>query len=332
MPPASTLPALAPPASSPWRVQLRRAAFGPRGTPDLADILPREAANDEVSAARRWPVLHALLRRPGALAGLLLLALVFAVALAAPLLYPGDPLDIVGEPLLRPGQDAAHWLGTDHLGRDLAAGLAHGARVSLLVGFVAAAVGVLVGTLVGSAAGYFGGRVDAVLTWLVEIFQTTPTFLLVIVIVAITHSSLEVIALVIGLTSWDTVARLVRAQVRGLLSSDLVLAARSQGFGHGRIVFREILPNALPPVVVTASVLVAGAILMESALAFLGVGDANQVSWGSMIGAGRDMLRTAWYLTAIPGLALAVTVFSLNLVGDALIEALNPRLRGQVAP
>jgi len=160
------------------------------------------------------------------------------------------------------------------------------------------------------------------------VFQTTPSFLLVVVIVSITQSSLEVISVVIGLTTWETVARLIRAQFRALLSSDFVLAARSIGFGHRWLIFREILPNALPPVVVTASVMVAGAILMESSLAFLGVGDANKVSWGSMIGGGRDMLRTAWYLTVIPGLALIVTVFSLNLIGDALIEAMNPRLRG----
>ncbi|MDY0747666.1 ABC transporter permease [Paucibacter sp. R3-3] len=262
---------------------------------------------------------------------MLLLAFV-GVALAADWIRPGDPLDIVAAPLLRPFTDPAYPLGTDQLGRDIAAGLVHGARVSLLVGLTAAGVGVSLGTLIGATAGYFGGRVDAVLNWLIEIFQTTPSFLLVVVIVSITQSSLEVIAVVIGLTTWETVARLIRAQFRALLSSDFVFAARSIGFGHRWIIVREILPNALPPVVVTASVMVASAILMESSLAFLGVGDPNKVSWGSMIGGGRDMLRSAWYLTVIPGLALVTTVFSLNLIGDALIEAMNPRLRGRVVP
>jgi peptide/nickel transport system permease protein len=330
MPPTTVLPApegtLAPQS---WRGQLQSSLLGSRlaGEPAANDIAPAPAVH--TSRLRdRWPTTAALLRLPGAVVGLLLLAVIVGIALTAGVFFPGDPLDIVAQPLLRPGEDAAFLLGTDHLGRDIAAGLAHGARVSLLVGLTAAGVGVTVGTLIGATAGYFGGKVDAVLTWLIEVFQTTPSFLLVVVIVSITQSSLEVISVVIGLTTWETVARLIRAQFRALLSSDFVLAARSIGFGHRWIIAREILPNALPPVVVTASVMVAGAILMESSLAFLGVGDANKVSWGSMIGGGRDMLRTAWYLTVIPGLALIVTVFSLNLIGDALIEAMNPRLRG----
>ena len=309
-------------APLPWRSQLRRLVLRSRGAP-----LPTST-----STGSGWPVLRALLRDAGALVGLALLLAVAFLALTADVFFPGDPLDIVSAPLLRPLTDPQVWLGTDQLGRDIAAGLAHGARVSLLVGLTAATVGVTLGTLIGATAGYFGGRVDAVLNWLIEIFQTTPSFLLVVVIVSITQSSLEVIAVVIGLTTWETVARLIRAQFRALLSADFVLAARSMGFGHGRIIFREILPNALPPIVVTASVMVAGAILMESSLAFLGVGDPNRVSWGSMIGGGREMLRSAWYLTVIPGLALVATVFGLNLIGDALIEAMNPRLRGRVSP
>jgi len=307
-------------AAPTWRSLLRRHLLRGRG------------AAPSAAHSATWPVLGALLRDPAAIVGLVLLLALLGVALAADWIRPGDPLDIVSAPLLRPFTDPAYPLGTDQLGRDIAAGLVHGARVSLLVGMTAAGVGVSLGTLIGATAGYFGGRVDAVLNWLIEIFQTTPSFLLVVVIVSITQSSLEVIAVVIGLTTWETVARLIRAQFRALLSSDFVLAARSIGFGHRWIIVREILPNALPPVVVTASVMVASAILMESSLAFLGVGDPNKVSWGSMIGGGRDMLRSAWYLTVIPGLALVATVFSLNLIGDALIEAMNPRLRGRVVP
>lgn len=322
-PAPSLVPTLAVPG---WRALFRQQWFGRRqGVPAPG-----------LSAARpgprtRWPVLRALLRDGSAVVGIVLLLLVLLVAATAGWFYPGDPLEIVAQPLLQPLEDMAYPLGTDQLGRDLAAGLAHGARVSLLVGLTAASVGVLIGTLVGAVAGYFGGWVDRVLTWLIELFQTTPNFLLVVVIVSIVGSRLEVIALAIGLTSWETVARLIRAQFRALLHSDFVAAARGVGHGHAHIVLREILPNALPPIVVTASVMVAGAILLESALAFLGVGDPNRVSWGSMIGGGRDMLRSAAWLTVIPGLALVVTVFGLNLLGDALIEALNPRLRGQGA-
>ncbi len=354
---------LAAPGLPRWRRQLRRQWFGRRAgsgaaaaggvgaapvaigadTPVSANNIvddstvsgtagPTARSIDGITPHRTqgWPTLRALARDPGALVGAALLLLVVAVAVAAGWVYPGDPLEIVAQPLLRPFEDAAYPLGTDQLGRDLAAGLAHGARVSLLVGLSAAGIGVSVGTLVGALAGYFGGWVDRALTWLIELFQTTPNFLLVVVFVALVGARLEVIALAIGLTSWETVARLIRSQFRALLHSDFVAAARTVGHGHAHIVLREILPNALPPIVVTASVMVAGAILLESALAFLGVGDPNRASWGSLIGGGRDMLRSAAYLTVIPGLALVVTVFGLNLLGDALIEALNPRLRGRL--
>jgi peptide/nickel transport system permease protein len=316
-------------ASTGWRQQLGTTMLGrllPRATLSAVPIAPE--SDDQRS---RWPVTRALLRSPGAVAGAVILLLILFVALAAGLLYPGDPLDMAGQPLLAPGEDWQFPLGTDALGRDLAAGLAHGARVSLLVGVTAALVSVLIGTLIGALAGYFGGKVDRLLTWLIEIFQTTPSFLLVVVVVSITQSTVTIIAVVIGLTSWDTVARLVRAEFRALLSADFVLAARSVGYSTRWIIVREVLPNALPPIIITASVIVASAILTESSLAFLGVGDPNKVSWGSMIGTGRDMLRSALYLTAIPGLTLVITVFSLNLLGDALISALNPRLRGRTA-
>ncbi|HEY0286222.1 MAG TPA: ABC transporter permease [Pseudomonas sp.] len=331
-PPVSRHPRPAALPDSSWRRQLSAALLGRFASGDKSlvvedDGLPR----DERSPSRGWPITRALLHSPGAVAGGSVLLLIVLVALAAGVLYPGDPLDMVAQPLLTPGEDWQFPLGTDALGRDLAAGLAHGARVSLLVGVTAALVSVLIGTVVGAVAGYFGGRIDRALTWLIEIFQTTPSFLLVVVIVSITQSTVTIIAVVIGLTSWDTVARLVRAEFRALLSADFVLAARSVGYSTRWIIFREVLPNALPPIIITASVIVASAILTESSLSFLGVGDPNNVSWGSMIGTGRDMLRSALYLTAIPGLTLVITVFSLNLVGDALISALNPRLRGRTA-
>lgn len=273
--------------------------------------------------------LRALLRNPSAMLGALVLLLMAALAALSGLLYPGDPLDMVARPLLPPLQDPAFWLGSDSLGRNVAAGLAHGAKVSLLVGVVAAVLSLLIGVLVGAIGGYFGGLVDDILVRLTELVQTVPSFLLVIVIVSIGQPQVAVIVTAIGLASWPMIARLVRAEFRSLRESEFVLAARSQGFGDARIILQEILPNAMPPVIVSVSVLVATAILMESALAFIGLGDPNIVSWGSMIGEGREHLRTAWTLSALPGLAILLTVLALNLVGDGLNDALNPRLRSR---
>jgi peptide/nickel transport system permease protein len=268
---------------------------------------------------------RAFLRNPSFLLGLLILLAVILVAAFATMIFPGDPQDMVAGPTLWPGEDPAYRLGTDSLGRDVAAELAYGARVSLLVGLSATVIGLAIGMVVGALGGYFGGWVDNILVRVTEVFQTIPTFLLVIVIVAIGQPSAPVIALAIGVASWPTVARLVRAQFRSLRQADFVMAARSLGYSSARIIFLEILPNALAPIVVTTSVMVANAILTEAALAFLNMGDPNLVSWGSMIGDGRALLRTAWFLTAIPGTAIAVTVLALNLVGDGLNDVLNPR-------
>lgn len=288
------------------------------------------SASAPASAAAPPPprrgALGQLLANPAAVAGALLLFLILLAALAAPWLFPHDPLDMVGPPILWPGQDPGFWLGTDTMGRDVAAGLAHGARVSLTVGVAAAMLSLLIGIAVGAAAGYFGGWVDVALMRVTELLQTIPAFLLVVVIVAIARPSVTVIALSIGVASWPVVARLVRAEFRTLRESEFVQAAHTLGYGHARIALLEILPNALPPVIVTTSVLVANAILMESALSFMNMGDPNAVSWGSMIGDAREMLRTAWYLAALPGVSIILTVLSLNLLGDALNDAFNPRL------
>ncbi|MFP3742640.1 ABC transporter permease [Achromobacter sp. SIMBA_011] len=274
----------------------------------------------------RRGALGRLLANPAAVAGALLLILILLAAATAPWIFPHDPLDMVGPPILWPGQDHEFWLGTDTMGRDVAAGLAHGARVSLTVGVTAALLSLVIGIAIGAAAGYFGGWVDVALMRVTELLQTIPAFLLVVVIVAIARPSVTVIALSIGVASWPVVARLVRAEFRTLRESEFVQAARSLGFSHARIALLEILPNALPPVIVTTSVLVANAILMESALSFMNMGDPNAVSWGSMIGDAREMLRTAWYLAALPGVSIILTVLSLNLLGDALNDAFNPRL------
>ncbi|WP_283192706.1 ABC transporter permease [Rhizobium sp. AN80A] len=260
-----------------------------------------------------------------ALFGTAILLVVSLSALFAPLLFPGDPLEMVARPFLWPGQNPAYPLGTDSMGRDVLAGIVHGARISLTVGLAATALGLTAGIAIGAVAGYFVVLIDDILVKFIEIFQTIPSFVLLVVLVAIAQPTTATVTIAIAIVSWPTVARLTRAEFRAIREKDYVQAARSLGFGHTRIIFREILPNALPPLIVTSSVMVASAILMESALSFMGLGDPNRVSWGSMIGAGRDVIRTAWYLTALPGLAIVFTVLSLNLIGDGLNDALNPR-------
>ncbi|QOZ67359.1 ABC transporter permease [Bradyrhizobium arachidis] len=307
----------------------RGAAGAPAPVPDQSDWPNIHAADTHVVAPdleRARPHLVRRLRQnPSVIAGGLLLLSIVVAATLAPVLYPADPLGMVARPLLWPGQDLAYPLGTDSLGRDVAAGLMHGARVSLLIGFVATTIGLTVGILIGATAGYRGGRVDDILVRVIELFQTVPSFILLVVLVAIAQPSIVTVTWAIGLVTWPTIARLVRAEFRVLREKEFVMAARSLGFGHARIVFREILPNALPAIIVTASVMVASAILMEAALSFLGLGDPNVVSWGSMIGSGRELIRTAWYLTALPGVVIVLTVLSLNLIGDGLTDVLNPR-------
>jgi len=266
-------------------------------------------------------------RNHAAVLGLVLLAIVLAVAVSGPLLYPGDAWNIVARPLLWPGERAGFPLGTDSLGRDVAAGIFHGARISLLIGVVATVAAVLVGITVGAFAGYYGGWIDDVLMRVTEVFQTMPFFVFTIVIVAIFKPSVVTIVAAIATVSWPAVARLVRGQFLALRAREFVQASIAMGMGDARIIFQQILPNTLAPIIVTASVMVATAILTEASLSFLGLGDPNTMTWGTMIGAGRPILRTAWYLTAIPGVAILVTVLAINLVGEGLNDALNPRLR-----
>ena len=211
------------------------------------------------------------------------------------------------------------------MGRNIAAGVVHGAQASLLVGVVATVVAVFIGMLVGVPAGYLGGRWDELLMRVTEIFQTIPSFLFAIVLVVILTPSLGSIVFAIGVTSWPQIARLVRAEAMRVRHAEYVKAAVTLGLGHGRIIAAHVLPNSIAPVVVAASVLMAQAILTEASLSFLGLGDPNVISWGSMVGVGRSTLRTAWYMTALPGLAIFVTVISFMLLGNGLNDKLNPR-------
>jgi peptide/nickel transport system permease protein len=278
-----------------------------------------------VAVARRpWPVLPRV-RSRALVIGLAVLIVLLAAAALADMLYPGDPLDMVGRPTLWPGANPAFPLGTDTLGRDMAAELCHAARVSLLIGFAAASVSVLIGAVVGLLAGYFGGVADTLLMRLTELFQTMPGFLFAVVLVVILGPSVGSIILAIGITAWPQVARLVRVEALRIRHADYVLAAITMGIGHGRIIATHVLPNSLSPVIVAGSVLIANAILVEASLAFLGLGDPSVVSWGSMIGVGRDVLRTAWYMTAIPGMAVFITVLAFTLIGTGLADLLDPR-------
>ena len=261
----------------------------------------------------------------GAVVGLVLLALVGVMAALAPVLFPGSPWDMAGAPFARPGEDG-FLLGSDSLGRDVAAGIAHGAWVSLLVGAVSTAVALCVGITIGAVAGYSGGWVDDALMRVTEFFQTIPSFILAVVVVAIFTPSLASIVGAIALVSWPPVSRVVRAEFMSLKQREYVQAAIVLGRSPLSIAMTDILPNALSPVLVLASLMVASAILLEAALAFLGLGDPNLLSWGTMIGAGRSMIRLAWWMSVFPGLAIVLTVLALNLVGDGLADALNPRV------
>ncbi len=262
--------------------------------------------------------------RPAVLA-LGFLAFVVVLAAAAPLLFPGDPFRLVGKTFLPPF--GAFLFGTDSLGRDIAAGIAHGGRTSLMVGLVATVVAVSIGTLLGALAGFYRGWIDDALMRFTEFFQTIPTFLFAIVLVAIMSPSRGSIILAIAVISWPPIARLVRGEFMAMREREFVEAAVCLGMTDLAIIFRQILPNVLSPIIVAGSLMVATAILIEAALAFLGLGDPNAMSWGFMIGAGRSFLRDAWWLCAIPGVAILLTVLSINLVGEGVNDALNPRLR-----
>jgi peptide/nickel transport system permease protein len=266
-----------------------------------------------------------LIANPRAAFGLVWLGLVVLAALAAPLIAQADPFAIAGSPFARPF--AGFGLGTDSLGRSVWSGLVFGARTTLLIAMIATLSAVAFGGLIGALAGFYGGAVDDVLMRLTEFFQTIPSFIFAILLVAILSPSIMSVVIAIATVSWPPIARIVRGEVLTLRSREFVQAAITLGERDAAILLRQILPNALSPLIVTGSLLVATAILTESALSFLGLGAPNQMSWGFMVGAGRTFLRDAWWLVAIPGVAILLTVLSINLVGEALNDALNPRLR-----
>ncbi len=268
-------------------------------------------------------------RNRGAVLGLVILALVLVLVLFGAWLAPNDPWDMVSMPFVPPLTEPGLPLGTDTLGRDVWAGIVGGARVSMLIGLVSTAAALGIGVSVGALAGYFGGWVDAALMRFTELFQSIPSFALAIVLVAIFEPSVASIVTAIALVSWPPVARLVRGEFLTLRQRDFVSAALLAGQSTPRIILTQILPNAASPIIVMASLMIATAILLESSLSFLGLGDPNQMSWGYMIGTARTVLRQAWWMAVFPGLAILLTVLALNLVGEGLNDGLNARADGR---
>lgn len=266
------------------------------------------------------------LRNKGAVLGLGILLIVLLVAALAPLLYSYSPWSMVQRPFLPPFDREGFLFGTDTLGRDIGAGLAFGAQISLLVGIVSTLVALAIGVILGAFAGYYGGLLDQALMRFTEFFQTIPSFALAIVLVAIFQPSTISVIIAIGVVSWPPVARLVRGEFLSLRSREFVQASVVLGQRNTKIIVGQILPNTLSPVIVMASLMVAQAILLESSLSFLGLGDPNTMSWGYMIGAARSVIRQAWWMSFFPGMAILLTVLSLNLVGEGLNDALNPHL------
>jgi peptide/nickel transport system permease protein len=259
--------------------------------------------------------------------GLILLLLVLLTAIFGPMLYSVNPFELLGRKFTPPGEK--FFLGTDYLGRDVLAGIIQGSRTSLLVGIMAAGMMMTIGIFFGALAGYYGGLLDEVLMRLTEFFQVLPSFILAMVVVTLFKPTLWTIILAISISMWTGTARILRAEFMSIRERDFVTASRALGSKNRRIIFREILPNALPPMIVNASLMVGVAILFEAGLSFLGLADPNIMSWGYMIGSSRTYLRQAWWTVTFPGMAIFVTVLSLSLVGDWLNDFLNPKNRGK---
>jgi len=268
-------------------------------------------------------------RNRTAVAGLIVIVSLYLLALITPLVAPYDP-DVQG-PLLTErliGFSSAHPLGTDHFARDVLSRLLYGARISLTIGFVAVGISVSIGTLLGAIAGYLGGIVDGLIMRFVDMVISFPRLILLITIIAVFEPSIFLIVAVLGLTQWPSTARIVRGEVLSLREREFVQAARALGYPKRRIILRHLIPNALAPVIVAATLGIGNTIVLEAGLSFLGLGvQSPTASWGTMVADGRDHLLNAWWLSTFPGLAIVFTVLSFNLVGDGLRDALDPRLR-----
>lgn len=294
--------------------------------------LETSAMTGEPSAVRLRPpaspgraALQQYLRSPSGVAGAVVLLALIALTLLGPFVYQIDPLDIMGAPFTPPGPDAL--LGTDYLGRDVLAGIVHGGRATLTVGAVAALITVVIGVAVGTLSGYFSGAIDTALVKVIEFFQILPPLLFAMVLVTLFGQTLTTITVAIGAVSWPSAARLTRAEFLRLRGLDFVKSSRAAGATDRHVMLRVILPNALPPIVIAATLAIGVAILFESGLSFLGLGDLNTMSWGLMIGQNRNYVLDGWWTVVFPGTAIFLAVLAISLVGDGFNDAINPRLR-----
>jgi len=262
-----------------------------------------------------------------AVAGSALVVLLFVLSVLAPWIAPYDPTAIDLKNILQP-PSAVHWFGTDQLGRDVLSRMIWGAQISLKVGFVSTGIAILIGTILGAVAGYYGRWVDAVIMRFVDIMLCFPTFFLILAVIAFLEPSIWNIMIIIGATGWMGITRLVRADFISLKERDFVQAARVIGASDARIIFIHVLPNCMASVLVAATLGVAGAILTESALSFLGIGvQPPTPSWGNILTAGKDNIDIAWWLSLYPGLAILLTVLGYNMLGEGIRDSLDPRLR-----
>ena len=284
---------------------------------------PEETPKARHPMAEAWEMFRG---NHAAMLALVVLFLIILTAIFGPYIYPTDPFDMVWAPFSPPGADG-FLLGTDYLGRDLMAALIHGARVSIVIGIAAAFMSVFIGVTIGALAGFYRGWVEEVLMRITEFFQVLPTLLFSMVIVALFGASLPMITFAIGIVSWTAVARITRSEFLRVRELEYVMASRASGATNRKLMFQIILPNALPPIIVQAALMVGSAILFEAGLSFLGLTDPNVVSWGQVIGSNRQYILDASYTVTIPGIAIFVTVLAISLVGDGLNDALNPKLR-----
>jgi peptide/nickel transport system permease protein len=272
-------------------------------------------------------LLRDIARNRLALAGLVILAPMFLCAVTAPLLSPHNPVEPDLKNVLA-GPSFSHPFGTDTLGRDVFSRVIYGSRISLLVGFVSVGIATLIGLVLGALSGYYGGIIDEAIMRFVDLMMCFPTFFLILAVIAFLEPSIWNIMVVIGLTSWMGISRLVRAEFLSIKSKEFVLAAKSQGLSSRKIIFGHVLPNALAPVYVVATLGVGGAILTESALSFLGIGvQPPTASWGNILAQAKDNIEIAWWLSLYPGLAIFLTVMGYNLLGEGLSDILDPRRR-----
>ncbi|WP_312474247.1 ABC transporter permease [Neobacillus sp.] len=259
--------------------------------------------------------------------GCIILAFILIVVAFAPWLATYNPYKLEGELLAPPSKE--HWLGTDGLGRDVYSMLLYGARTSLLIGIVSALISGIIGILIGGVAGYFGGKIDRIISEIINIFLMIPTFFLILIIIALFGSSLFNVMLIIGLTSWPSNARLMRVQAMSLKKRVFVQSVEAIGENHLAILFKYIIPNGIFPVIANTTLSVAGAILTEAGLSFLGLGDPNLISWGQMIFEGKAYMISAWWISTFSGFATVILVVSFYLIGDGLNIVLNPKFKAK---